>query len=89
MPSMNGGSFFLAEINRTMSSSSPGGAASDSTGVTKPYGYARLVNSSMVFAVSVIFAQLLFVGLYVQPTPIAIRQFNPDTVDPPSVERML
>ena len=45
---MNFGSFFLAEISRTMSSFKPGGAASASTSVTKPYLYSCLTNPSIV-----------------------------------------
>src|SRR5712692_2364781 len=48
---MNWGSFFFAEINRTMSSSSPGGVESVSIGVTNPYGYSRSVNAWIVFSV--------------------------------------
>src|SRR5512140_137107 len=45
---MNSGSFFLAEMSRTISSFSPGGADSASTSVTKPYLYSVLTNPSIV-----------------------------------------
>src|SRR5438477_12129092 len=45
---MNSGSFFFREISRMMSSFSPGGAASASTSVTKPYLYSCLTNPSIV-----------------------------------------
>src|SRR5437016_1720987 len=45
---MNGGSFFLAEIRRMMSSLSPLGTDSDSMSVTKPHLYSRLASSSIV-----------------------------------------
>src|SRR5690242_4257895 len=46
--SRKGGSFFLEEISRTVSSVNPGGALSDSTSVTKPYLYSFLTRPSMV-----------------------------------------
>src|SRR5512134_1980374 len=45
---MNAGSFFLAEIVRTMSSFRPRGMDSDSMSVTKPYWYSLLASSWMV-----------------------------------------
>src|SRR5882672_9411378 len=45
---MNSGSFFLCEMSRMMSSFRPGGAASASTSVTKPYLYSCLTKPSMV-----------------------------------------
>src|SRR5436190_7233696 len=46
---MKGGSFFLLEMRRMMSSLSPRGAASVSTSVTNPYWYSRPVRFSIVF----------------------------------------
>src|SRR5579884_1107708 len=48
------GSFFLAEISRTMSSFKPGGTVSESTSETKPYLYSRLASSSIVLVAVVI-----------------------------------
>src|SRR5688572_22256685 len=41
------GSSFLAEMNRTVSSDSPGGTVSDSMSVSKPYWYSRLASVSI------------------------------------------
>src|SRR5438093_13598345 len=46
--SMNRGSFFFAEIRRTMSSFSPRGAVSASMSVTNPYLYSRFARASIV-----------------------------------------
>src|SRR5881227_3554192 len=45
--SIHAGSFFFAEILRTMSSFRPGGSSSASTLVTKPYLYSRVASSSI------------------------------------------
>src|SRR5438067_5840541 len=45
--SIHAGSFFFAEILRTMSSFRPGGSSSASTSVTKPYLYSRVASSSI------------------------------------------
>src|SRR5688572_22520515 len=45
--SMNGGSFFFAEIMRMMSSFSPRGTVSVSTSVTKPCWYSRVTRDSI------------------------------------------
>src|SRR4051812_37292278 len=45
---MNGGSFFLAEIRRTVSSFRPRGMTSDSMSVTNPYLYSPVVSVSRV-----------------------------------------
>src|SRR5437879_741861 len=52
--SINFGSFFLAEIMRTMSSLKPRGTVSVSMSVTKPYLYSRLASSSIVLVAVVI-----------------------------------
>src|SRR4029450_13235292 len=46
--SSHSGSFFLAEIIRTMSSLRPRGTSSASMSVTNPYLYSRVASSSMV-----------------------------------------
>src|SRR5688572_11458098 len=45
---MNSGSFFFAEITRTISSFKPGGTVSDSMSVMNPYLYSRPASSSSV-----------------------------------------
>src|SRR3954466_4407793 len=45
---MKGGSFFFAEIRRTVSSLSPRGMTSDSMSVTNPYLYSPVVSLSSV-----------------------------------------
>src|ERR1022692_1629901 len=55
---MNFGSFFLAEISRTMSSFRPGGAASASTSVMKPYLYSCWTSPSIVSVAVLILSQL-------------------------------
>src|ERR1017187_3711895 len=55
---MNFGSFFLAEISRTMSSFKPGGAASASTSVMKPYLYSCWTSPSIVSVAVLILSQL-------------------------------
>src|SRR6266849_1387459 len=45
------GSFFLAEIKRTVSSLKPRGIVSDSMSVTQPYLYSRFVSISAVLIV--------------------------------------
>src|SRR4051795_10987832 len=45
---MNGGSFFLAEIRRMVSSFRPRGMTSDSMSVTNPYLYSPVVSVSRV-----------------------------------------
>ena len=51
---MKGGSFFLADIQRTRSSLRPGGAVSASTSVTQPYWYSWLAAArSSAFVTSV------------------------------------
>src|SRR5215207_6983443 len=45
--SSHSGSFFFAEMSRTVSSLSPRGMVSASMSVTKPYWYSRLTSCSM------------------------------------------
>src|SRR5439155_7433739 len=45
--SSHSGSFLMAEMRRTTSSFRPGGSASASTSVTKPYLYSRVASSSI------------------------------------------
>src|SRR6185369_10158673 len=58
---MNSGSFFLAEISRTISSFSPGGAESASTSVKNPYLYSFWTRPSIV-SVAVLMFQILSRG---------------------------
>src|ERR1035441_214384 len=60
---MNWGSCFFAEIRRTMSSFKPGGAASASTSVTKPYLYSAWTNPSIVSVAVLISNQYIAIFL--------------------------
>src|SRR5437879_7250568 len=60
---MKVGSFFLAEIKRTISSLSPRGTVSASISVTNPYLYSWLTRSSVVYVAVFMVSTFIFLRL--------------------------